>query len=71
MILDTPAVLAILRAESDARVYARAIAEAGTRRISAANYGEAAAVIDGRRDRIASRRLEGFFRQAQVHDQFC
>jgi len=38
MIVDTSALIAILRDEQDAMSYARAVAEATVRRISAANY---------------------------------
>ncbi len=47
MIVDTSALIAILRAEPDAERFARAIEAAPERRISAANYLEAATVIDG------------------------
>jgi ribonuclease VapC len=56
MIVDTSALIAILRDEPGARDFAIAIAEADRRRISAANYLETAIVIDGSRDPIASRR---------------
>jgi ribonuclease VapC len=58
MIADTSALIAILRDESDGSNYARAIADARVRRISAANFVETAAVIDGSRDPVASRRLD-------------
>ena len=66
MILDTSAVIAILRDEADAIAYAKAIAEAHIRRFSAANYVEAAAVIDASRDPIASRRFDDLLRQARI-----
>jgi ribonuclease VapC len=66
MILDTSAVVAILRDEPDAALFAHAIAEAGARRLSAVNFVEAAAVIDGSRDPIASRRFDDFLREAGV-----
>lgn len=53
MIVDSSALIAILRNESDAAAYAEAIARAGVRRLSAANYVETAAVIDGSRDPVA------------------
>ena len=55
MIIDTSALIAILRDEPEARKFAIAIAEADRRRMSAANYLETAIVIDGSRDPIASR----------------
>jgi len=63
MILDTSVVIAILRDEPDAPSFARAIEAAQDRRISAANFVEAAAVIDGSRDAVASRRLDDLLRE--------
>ena len=65
MIVDTSALIAILRDEPDAMAYARAIANAAIRRISAATFVETAAVIDASRDPIASRRLDDLFREAR------
>src|SRR5947208_3946579 len=65
MIIDTSALIAILRDERDAIDYARAIADAAIRRISAANYVETAAVIDGSRDPVASRRFDDLLREAR------
>jgi ribonuclease VapC len=58
LILDSSALIAILRAEPDAPTFARAIADAEGCGMSAANYVETAAVIDSARDPIASRRLD-------------
>jgi len=58
VIIDTSALVAILRAEEDAREMAHAIERAESRRISAASYLEAAVVIDGSRDPVASRRFD-------------
>ena len=66
MILDTSAVIAILRNETEAPLFAKAVEEAVHRSISALNYVEAAAVIDGSRDPIASRRFDDLLREAQV-----
>jgi ribonuclease VapC len=66
MIFDTSAIIAILRNEPDAARFAQAIADAVDRRISAVNYVEAAAVIDGSRDPVASRRLDDLLREAEV-----
>src|SRR5438445_10469038 len=65
MIIDTSALIAILRDERDAIDYARAIADAAIRRISAANYVETAAVIDPSRDPVASRRFDDLLREAR------
>ncbi len=66
MIIDTSALVAILRDEPDAHVFARAIAEASDARISAATYVEVAAVIDGARDPVASRRVDELLHLAAI-----
>jgi len=66
MILDTSAIIAIVRNQTEAPVFAKAVEEAANRRVSAVNYVEAAAVIDGSRDPIASRRFDDLLREAQV-----
>lgn len=58
MVLDTSAVVAILRNEPEAASFARAISRSTVRRLSAASYVEVGAVIDGGRDPVASRRLD-------------
>ena len=65
MIVDSSALLAILRAEPEAAKYAQAIQDASTRRISAASFLEAAIVIDAGRDPIASRRFDDLLREAR------
>src|SRR5579864_1877184 len=64
MIVDTSAIVAILRDESGAESFANAIAGAKIRRVSAVNYVEAAAVIDGSRDPVASRKFDEFILDA-------
>jgi ribonuclease VapC len=64
MIVDTSAIIAILRNEPEAEAFANAIASAKSRRLSAVNFVEAAAVIDGSRNPIASRRFDEFCREA-------
>ena len=66
MIVDTSALIAILRAEPDAATMARALVEADAARLSAANFVEAAAVIDAGRDPIASRRYDDLLREAGI-----
>lgn len=66
MIIDTSALIAILRNEPDAHLYAAAIRDTSQRKISAASYVEAAAVIDASRDPVASRRLDEFIRESQL-----
>jgi ribonuclease VapC len=66
VIIDASAIIAILRDEPEARSFANAIAAAKARRISAVNYVEAAVVIDGSRNPIASRRFDDLFRVAEL-----
>jgi ribonuclease VapC len=66
MIIDTSAILAILLGEGDAATFAGAIEAAVERRMSAANYVEAAAVIDGRGDAVARREFDRFFDRAAI-----
>jgi ribonuclease VapC len=65
LIVDTSAIIAILRDEPDAAAFAEAIAKASRRSLSAANFVESAAVIDGSNDPIASRRFDDLLREAQ------
>lgn len=60
MIVDTSAIIAILRAEPDAHKYADALEAADVRTMSAANYVEAAVVMDSASDPIVSRRFDDF-----------
>lgn len=64
VVVDTSALIAILRDESDALLFARAIEVSTSRHISAATYVEAGAVIDGSRDPVASRRYDDLVREA-------
>ncbi len=66
MIIDSSALLAILRNESDAAKFVKAVATAQTARISAASYVETACVIDSSRDPVASRQLDLFLKTAQI-----
>ena len=66
MIVDTSALIAILRDEPEARGFAVTIADADRRRMSAANYLETAIVIDGSCDPIASRRFDDLLREAGI-----
>jgi len=66
MIIDSSALLAILRAEAEAEICARAIEDAPERRVSAVNFVEAAVVIDASRDPIASRRFDDLLAVAGV-----
>jgi ribonuclease VapC len=66
MIVDTSALVAILRDEPEAGACARAIESSVRRRVSAANFVEAAIVIDGSRDPFASRRFDDLINEAQI-----
>ncbi len=66
MIIDTSALLAILRDESDAAIYAAAIQRASARRLSAASFVETGAVIDSSRNPVASRGLDDLLQEAQI-----
>src|SRR5438045_956251 len=66
MIIDTSALIAILRNEPEAKDCALAIERNEIRRVSAANFVETALVIDGSRDPIASRRFDEFFKEAHI-----
>lgn len=66
MIIDTSALIVILRHEDDAERFAAAIERARTRRISAATYVELGAVIDGARDPVVSRRLDELLDAASI-----
>lgn len=60
MIVDTSAIIAILRPEEDAPQFERAIERSPINRISAATYLEVSIVIDRARDPLVSRRLDEF-----------
>src|SRR5215510_10359428 len=66
MIIETSAIIAILRDESEAMSCAQAISDAMTRRVSAVNYVESAVVIDASHDPIAKRRFDDFIREANI-----
>ena len=66
MIIDTSALIAILRGEPDAKACALAIERTVNRRLSAANFVETALVIDGSRDPVASRRFDDLIQEAQI-----
>lgn len=60
MIVDTSALIAILRSEPEAERLAVAIEQAAVRRISAATFLETAIVVDANRDPVLSRELDSF-----------
>jgi ribonuclease VapC len=58
MIVDTSAIVAILREEPEARAFSTALHKERPTFMSAANYLEAGIVIDGGRDAVVSARLD-------------
>jgi ribonuclease VapC len=66
MIIDASALIAILRDNPEGVACAEAIEAACHRRMSAANFVEAAIVIDGSRDPVASRRFDDLVNEAQM-----
>ena len=66
MIIDSSAVIAILRREPDAKRYSDAIEAADICRISAANYFEAAIVIDAAGEPVARRRIDEIIAEAEI-----
>jgi ribonuclease VapC len=66
VIVDSSAIVAVLRAEPEGPDFARAIEASPSRHISAVGYVEAAVVIDSGRDAVASRRFDDFFRVSRI-----
>jgi ribonuclease VapC len=66
MILDTSAIVAILQDEPESLAFAQAVENNRPVRISAANWLEAAVVVDGNRSPVLSRRFDEFLREAGV-----
>ena len=65
MIVDSSAIVGVLRAQPEAAEFAQAIASSKCR-TSAVSYVEAAVVIDCAMDAIASRRFDDFFRASAI-----
>jgi ribonuclease VapC len=66
MILDTSAIVSILQDEPEAGSFAQAVERHRPVRLSAANWLEAAVVVDGNRSPALSRRFDEFLREAAV-----
>ena len=64
MIVDSSAILAILFAESDAAVFAKAMSEADSCKISAATFVEVAVVVEAQTKDRGGRQLDAFLRRA-------
>jgi ribonuclease VapC len=66
MIVDTSAIIAILKNEPDARELSQALISADTASLSAASYVETAMVVDGRGDPVASHQLDNLLTRVGV-----
>ena len=66
MIVDSSAMVAMLRGEPEARAFFGALTDEGTAGISAANYLETAIVLDGKRDPVVSARLDTLLARLNV-----
>lgn len=64
MIVDASALIAVLREESERpRIREALLAAKGPVRMASASYLEAAIVVDGKRDAVASRKLEDLIQE--------
>lgn len=66
MIVETSALIAVVRGEPEELAFLRALDWAFNPRLSAANYLEAAIVTDSSRDPILSRRLDEFISDLEI-----
>jgi ribonuclease VapC len=66
MIIDTSAIIAILFDEDDAKIYAKAITEADSCRMSAATFVETAVVVEAQTRNNGGRQLDAFIRRAGI-----
>lgn len=66
MIVDTSAIVAILRKETEAARCADLLTNAARPRLSAASYLEAAIVIDGSRNHLTSQQLDALVEGAEL-----
>lgn len=66
MIVDSSAIVAMLRAEPEMDAMIAALINGDRAAVSAANYLEAAIVIDGERNPVASARLDGLLQKFSI-----
>ena len=66
MIVDSSALVAMLRREPEGEAMALAIAGAETAKVSAANYVEAGIVIDSVRDPVTSAKLDAVMLELEI-----
>ena len=70
MIIDSSAILAILFAEEDMKRYEVAIADAGTRRMSAGNLLETYIVVESRSGLSGVEELDALLRRASIERSY-
>jgi ribonuclease VapC len=66
MIVDSSAMVAMLRRDPEARAMLAALTDEGSGSISAANYLETAIAVDAKRDPVLSDRLDGLLGKLKV-----
>jgi len=66
MIVDTSAIIAVLRNEPDAPVIGEALQRSHVCRVSAVTYVEAGVVTDSNRNPVLSRRLDDLIRDVRI-----
>ena len=66
MILDSSALIAVVRREPESRRFLELIDAAPQCLLSAVNYMETAIVVDSVRDPVASRELDDFLRESKI-----
>ena len=66
MIVDSSAMVAMLRREPEARAMFAALTDQGSASISAAGYLETAIVLDGKRDPVLSSKLDALLARLNV-----
>jgi ribonuclease VapC len=66
MIVDSSAIIAILRNEPDAHLFGAALQRTPTRRMSVVTWVEAAIVTDSNRDPVLSRRFDDLLRDVRM-----
>jgi ribonuclease VapC len=66
VIVDSSAIVAVVRDEPDAEGYVRVLASSDSSKMSAANWFETSIVIDSVRDPVASRRFDEIIEWARI-----
>jgi ribonuclease VapC len=66
VIIDTSAIIAILKDEPDAAAIGEALGRSQTSRMSAVSYVEAAVIVDSNRNPVLARRFDDLLREVQI-----